>query len=364
MGRWGHPEPAPRQGGIEADAPMFVPEGLSCSCARVTEHLSTCQGLSVLGTCPSAPNGAICRGVGVCGVIVGGLWLQHTALSRAGCTLSPLPAGTLVAHPLLLQPNAGADTRFVRTDLAQRQLFSSPPLPAQGFSPLARKPQGQPPALASTLPSSGFGSCCASPLGVARGSEAGCGWGRVPGTGRRCPHRVAVLCFLLQAVFLAPLPHPHNPGFTPSCYSSEHPCVPHPTSPIWDPHPPDPNHVLSPCLVPDPGTPTSPLARTHAGGPVAGTDPLSVQLLPNLPGEECRLLPLQLRDPCHHLGGGRAGLAAPDGFGFHGPRPVEAAQDLADAAVGHLRHGEAGGCSVGRFLGGRTGTPTPGPGAP
>lgn len=146
--------------------------------------------------------------------------------------------------------------------------------------------------------------------------------------------------------------HPHNPDFTPACYPSEHPCLPHPTSPIWDPHPPDPNHGPSPCVVPDSGTPTSPLARTHAGGPVAGTDPLSVQLLPNLPGEERRLLPLQLRDPCHHLGGGRAGLAAPDGFGLHGPRPVEAAQDLADAAVGHLRHGEAGGCSVGRFLGG------------
>lgn len=199
LGWRGHPEPAPRQGGIEADAPMFVPQGLSCGRARVTKHLSTCQGLSVLGTCPSAPNGAICRGAGDCGVIVVGLWLQHTALSRAGCTLSPLRAGALVADPSLQQPNARADTRLVCADLAQRQHFSSPPCPR-----LFSSGQEAPGAAPSPLPSLGFGSCCASPLGWHRARWLGADGDRSPGQAGAVPAG-GLCCFLLQAVVLAPL---------------------------------------------------------------------------------------------------------------------------------------------------------------
>jgi len=54
------------------------------------------------------------------------------------------------------------------------------------------------------------------------------------------------------------------------------------------------------------------------------------------------MLQLQLGDPGHHLGGGHAGLAATGGLRPHGPRPVVAAQDFADAAVGHLRTGRLG----------------------
>lgn len=134
-----------------------------------------------------------------------------------------------------------------------------------------------------------------------------------------------------SAVSQSTKPFPAHPSPPPPAHAGE---GPQPTAPQpWSRTPPPPSNA-------HPRHPRSPPqlspAGTHAGGPVTGTDALGVQLPADLPGEEGGLLQLQLGDPGHHLRGGHAGLATPDGPGLHDPRPVVVTQDLADAAVGYL----------------------------
>lgn len=75
---------------------------------------------------------------------------------------------------------------------------------------------------------------------------------------------------------------------------------------------------------------------TYTGYIVVSADPLRQKSVTDLPGEDRRTLPLVLRDFRDHLWSGDPGLTAAYCSRSYGASFIISAQNLADAAVGHL----------------------------
>lgn len=75
---------------------------------------------------------------------------------------------------------------------------------------------------------------------------------------------------------------------------------------------------------------------TYTGYIVVSADPLRQKSVTDLPSEDRRTLPLVLRDFRDHLWSGDPGLTAAYCSRSYGASFIISAQDLADAAVGHL----------------------------
>lgn len=71
-----------------------------------------------------------------------------------------------------------------------------------------------------------------------------------------------------------------------------------------------------------PQTPQHPIDGGDAGGSPFAAPPLHVELPSDLPREDGRPFPLQLRDALLHVGGNGATFPPPQPFGSHRPRPV------------------------------------------